>query len=76
VTEPSAKSVLTRNTIWSLAGYAMQFLIPIVLVPYIVKRVTVDVYGGVWVTLFTVSTWLSFFDLGLWGGLTREVADR
>jgi O-antigen/teichoic acid export membrane protein len=76
VTPQSAKSVLARNTIWSAAGYAMQFLIPIVLVPYIVKRVTVDVYGGVWVTLFTVTTWLSFFDLGLWGGLTREVADR
>jgi O-antigen/teichoic acid export membrane protein len=76
VTRADAKSVLARNTVWSVVGYGVQFAIPIVLIPYIVSRVTEEVYGGVWVTLFTLAAWLSYFDLGLWGALTREVADR
>lgn len=71
-----AKSVLARNTVWSVVGYGVQFAIPVVLIPYIVSRVTEEIYGGVWVTLFTLAAWLSYFDLGLWGALTREVADR
>jgi O-antigen/teichoic acid export membrane protein len=76
VTDAAAKSTLTRNTLWSLASYALQFIVPILLIPYIVSRVTKEVYGGVWVTLYTLTSWLSYFDLGLWGGLTREVAER
>jgi O-antigen/teichoic acid export membrane protein len=76
VTEAAAKSALTRNTLWSVATFAMQFIVPILLIPYIVSRITKEVYGGVWVTIFTLASWLSYFDLGLWGGLTREVADR
>jgi len=76
MTEVAAKSRLTRNTLWSAASFSMQFIVPILLIPYIVSRVTKEVYGGVWVTLYTVASWLGYFDFGLWGGLTREVADR
>jgi O-antigen/teichoic acid export membrane protein len=76
VSEAVAKSRLTRNTLWSLASFGLQFVIPILLIPYIVSRVTEGVYGGVWVTLYTLTSWLSYFDLGLWGGLTREVSER
>jgi O-antigen/teichoic acid export membrane protein len=76
VTEAAAKSRLTRNTLWSIVSYGLQFLVPILLIPYIVSRVTKEAYGGVWVTLYTLTSWLGYFDLGLWGGLTREVADR
>jgi O-antigen/teichoic acid export membrane protein len=68
--------VLARNTVWSVAGYAVQFLAAIVLIPYIVSSVGKEAYGGVWVTLYTLASWVSYFDLGLWGSLTRDVADR
>lgn len=71
-----AKSRLTRNTVWSAVGYALQFGVPIVLIPYIVGRVGKDLYGGVWVTLYTLAAWLGFFDFGIAGVLTRDVAER
>lgn len=76
MTEGSAKAVLARNTVWSMVGYGVQFAIPIILVPYIVSRVTKEAYGGVWVTIYTLASWLSYFDIGLWGTLTRDVAER
>jgi O-antigen/teichoic acid export membrane protein len=75
VTEPAAKSRLARNTLWSVAGFALQLLVPIALIPYIVSRVSLPRYG-LWVTVFTVANWFAFYDLGLWGSIARDVADR
>ena len=69
------RSVLARNTVWSVAGYGVQFLAPILIMPYIVHRVGAEAYG-MWVTLYTLATWLGFYDLGLWGALARDVAER
>ena len=52
----ASKSVIARNTLWSVVGYAVQFVTPIVLVPYTVSRVTVDQYG-LWVNLLTLANW-------------------
>jgi len=76
MTGSADRSVLARNTVWSVIGYAVQFLAPLVLIPYIVSSVGRETYGGVWVTLYTLASWVSYFDLGLWGSLTRDVADR
>jgi O-antigen/teichoic acid export membrane protein len=76
VTGSADRSVLARNTVWSVVGYGVQFLTPILMIPYIVTHVGKEVYGGIWVTLFTLASWLSFYDLGLWGSLTRDVAER
>jgi O-antigen/teichoic acid export membrane protein len=76
MSESAARSVLARNTVWSVVGYAVQFMTPVLMTPYIVSRVGAGVYGAVWVTLFTLASWLSYFDLGLWGSLTRDVAER
>ncbi|HLY10499.1 MAG TPA: oligosaccharide flippase family protein [Planctomycetota bacterium] len=70
------RSVLARNTVWSVVGYAVQFLTPVLLTPFVVSSVGADQYGRVWVTLFTLASWLGYFDLGLWGSLTRDVAER
>jgi O-antigen/teichoic acid export membrane protein len=75
MTGPTAKSLLARNTIWSVAGYALQFLVPILLVPYTVSRVCDGPYG-LWVAMYTLAGWLSFYDVGLWGPLVRDVAER
>jgi O-antigen/teichoic acid export membrane protein len=70
------RSVLARNTVWSVVGFGFQFLMPIFLVPYIVGVVGKDTYGGLWVTLFTLASWVGFYDLGLWGSIPRDVAER
>jgi O-antigen/teichoic acid export membrane protein len=75
VSAAPAKSVLARNTLWSVVGYAVQFVTPIVLIPYTIHRVSFDQYG-VWVTLFTLAGWFGFYDVGIWGPLVREVAER
>ena len=75
MTSSNDKSTLARNTVWSVVGYGVQFVTPVILIPYTVSRVSYAVYG-VWVTLFTLATWVSYFDIGLWGSLTRDVAER
>jgi O-antigen/teichoic acid export membrane protein len=75
VTEAAAKSRLARNTVWSTVGYAFQFLVPIALIPYIVSHVTLPKYG-LWVTVSTLANWFAYYDLGLWGSIARDVADR
>jgi len=75
VSSAPSKSVLARNTLWSLVGYGVQFVTPIVLVPYTVSRVTVEQYG-LWVNLLTLANWFAFYDLGIWGPVVRDVAER
>ncbi|MBI3856857.1 MAG: hypothetical protein HY293_14305 [Planctomycetes bacterium] len=75
MTGAAAKSLLARNTVWSVVGYAVQFITPVILVPYTVSRVSFEQYG-VWVTLYTLAGWFVYYDLGVWGSLVRDVADR
>jgi O-antigen/teichoic acid export membrane protein len=75
VTGQNAKSLLARNTVWSVVTFALQFLVPILLVPYMVSRVGKGHYG-LWVAIYTLTGWFSFYDLGIWGPLVRDVAER
>jgi O-antigen/teichoic acid export membrane protein len=71
--EPSAKSLLTRNTAFSVAGYLFGILLPFLTTPYSVSKLgTAD--WGVWVVLSAVGGWLAHVDFGLWAGLGRETA--
>jgi O-antigen/teichoic acid export membrane protein len=58
-----------------MAGYAVQFITPVILIPYIVSRVTYEEYG-VWVTIYTLAGWFVYYDLGIWGSIPRDVAER
>jgi len=69
------RSVLARNTVWSVVGYGVQFLTPILMMPYTLTMIGAERYG-MWITLFTLAAWMGFYDLGLWGSLTRDVAER
>jgi O-antigen/teichoic acid export membrane protein len=75
VTASLEKSTLARNTVWSALGYGVQFVTPVVMIPYTLSKVSDASYGG-WVALYTLATWVSYYDLGLWGSLTRDVAER
>jgi len=76
VSGSGTRDALARNTLWSVLGYGVQFLTPFLLIPVIVASVGRETYGGVWVTLFALASWVGYFDLGLSGSLTRDVADR
>jgi len=76
VSGSAIRGVLARNTLWSMLGYGVQFLTPMIIIPIIVSYVGRETYGGVWVTLFTLASWVGYLDLGLSGSLTRDVADR
>ncbi len=69
------KKSLARNTAYSVAGFVVSFLLPIVVTPYCVAKVSMELYG-VWVVLQGVVLWLSRFDLGIGQGLAMEVAGR
>jgi O-antigen/teichoic acid export membrane protein len=75
MTGAASKSVLARNTAWSVAGYGLQFLTPVILIPYIVSRIG-DVQYGIWVTIYTLAGWSVYYDFGIWGSLVKGVADR
>jgi O-antigen/teichoic acid export membrane protein len=76
VSGSGSREVLARNTLWSVLGYGVQFLTPLLLIPFIVASVGRETYGGIWVTLFALASWVGYFDFGLSGSLTRDVADR
>ena len=71
--EPSAKSVLTRNTAFSAAGYGVGLVLPLLTTPYALSRLGASEWG-VWVLLSAVGGWLAHADFGLWAGLGRETA--
>jgi O-antigen/teichoic acid export membrane protein len=69
------KATLARNTATSALGYFVSLAIPILMIPYIVSRVSLAEYGF-WVALNSLAAWISHYDVGLWGILAREVAER
>lgn len=75
MTAPADRRTLIRNTAYAAAAHAVGFLVPILLTPYVVRRVGWEAYG-VWVALAALGSWLGRYDAGLWAALAREVADR
>lgn len=55
--------------LYRLGGIVVNFLY----VPLLIKSLDVDNYG-VWLTLTTVISWMSFFDIGLGSGMRNKVA--
>ncbi|HXG62886.1 MAG TPA: hypothetical protein VNO22_16065 [Planctomycetota bacterium] len=74
-TVPADKATLIRNTAYAAAAHAVGFLVPLLLTPYVVRRVGWEAYG-VWVALSALGAWLSRYDAGLWAAVARDVADR
>jgi O-antigen/teichoic acid export membrane protein len=72
---PADKATLARNTATSALGYFVSLAIPLLMIPYIVSRVSLAEYGF-WVVLNSLAAWISHYDVGLWGVLAREVAER
>ncbi len=72
---PAGRSVLARNTTYAFLGYAVAFVLPVLVTPYLLDRLGRDAFG-VLAALGTVGLWLGRTDFGIWAALPREVADR
>ena len=73
--EGPTPSTLTRGTLMGVLSHGFAILVPLVLIPWSVARLTRSGYD-LWVQLSILSMWLSHLDLGLWAGVARETADR
>jgi O-antigen/teichoic acid export membrane protein len=65
---------ITRNTLFSIIGFAWQGVTLLFLVPYIISKVGNEQYG-IWALLVAVVTYFSVIDVGGNATLTKHVAE-
>ena len=73
--EAPTRDTVGRGAAWAFAGHVVMFAVPIIVIPWTIARVGTADYG-VWVQLLVLAGWMAHADLGLGGGIGREVADR
>lgn len=64
---------LRGNTLWSLAGTGLPFLLGAVTIPYLLKKIGVEAFG-VLTLVWALIGYFSLFDFGLGRALTQQVA--
>lgn len=63
-----------KNIIGSLAVKAVSIIVSLMLVPLTLGYVSSELYG-IWLTLSSITVWLSFFDIGFTLGLKNKLAE-
>ena len=66
---------LKRNTLWNLAGNGLPFLIGVVTIPYLLKRLGLEAFG-ILTLIWGLIGYFSLFDFGLGRALTQQIASR
>lgn len=66
---------LKRNTIWNMLGAGIPFLLGIVTIPYLLRRVGVESFG-ILTLVWSMIGYFSLFDFGLGRALTQQVAAK
>jgi O-antigen/teichoic acid export membrane protein len=75
VHQGSARSVnIKKNLLLSFLFKGMNIVIGLALVPLTIDFVSPTQYG-IWLTLSSIFTWVSFFDIGLGNGLRNKFAE-
>ncbi|MBF9253260.1 oligosaccharide flippase family protein [Pontibacter sp. 172403-2] len=69
--ERSAK--ILRNIIWSFGLKGGSILVGLILVPMTINYINPIQYG-IWITISSIVSWMSFFDIGMGNGLRNQVA--
>lgn len=64
---------LRRNTLWNLVGTGLPFLLGVVTIPYLLRKIGVEAFG-VLTLVWALIGYFSLFDFGLGRALTQQVA--
>lgn len=70
---PPPKSVLARNVRWNVASYVLHALALLVLSPFVVRSLGLDLFG-VWVIVHSLVGYLNLADLGIRPAIVHFVA--
>jgi O-antigen/teichoic acid export membrane protein len=68
-----ARRVLARNTIWNYAGFAINLIANLVMLPYVVGHIG-DAAAGVWLLMSSVTGYMGLLELGIVPSLTQSIA--
>jgi O-antigen/teichoic acid export membrane protein len=64
-----------KNTVYNNIGYVLQLLISLILIPFIIHKIGVELFG-VWVLLEVIVTYLSLLDFtGIGGAFVKYIAE-
>ncbi len=66
---------LKRNTIWNLLGAGVPFLLGIVTIPFLLKRIGIENFG-ILSLVWAMIGYFSLFDFGLGRALTQQIASK
>ena len=75
MTASAGKATLARNTVYAVMGHAVALAVPLLVTPYIVNRIGMELYG-IWAALNVMVLLLSQYDFGIWNAIARETAIR
>lgn len=68
----SGKREISKNIGFSFLAKGIAMLVSFISVPLLLSYLGKDTYG-IWLTIFSVISWMSFFDLGLGNGLRNHL---
>lgn len=71
----SRTAIVKRNILGSFFVKGVSIVISMILVPLTIDYVNSELYG-IWLTLATVISWMSLFDLGFGHGLRNKIAEN
>ena len=66
---------ITRNTLTNAAGFAVQFLTSMLLLPFIVRSIGNEAYGGIWAIVGTLTMSLGLLDLGTGTAFVKYISE-
>ena len=65
--------VLARNTIWNYAGFAINLVANLVMLPLVVSQIG-EAAAGVWLLMSSVTGYMGLLELGIVPSLTQSIA--
>ncbi len=66
---------IARNTLTNGVGFLVQFLTNLMLLPYIVRNIGNDAYGGIWAIVGTLTMSLGLLDLGTGTAFIKYISE-
>jgi O-antigen/teichoic acid export membrane protein len=75
VVASSTPSKIIRNTLFSIAGNWFLLLLNFILIPFIIRKLGVELYGGAWIIGAIVLSFIGLIDFGIGSACTKYIAE-